>query len=126
MDSSIPIRKKQGSCPLRCPWAARGQRSGLPMGILPCKLGCPLLPYMETVGSSVGSPLLPNIKKWAAQWAAELAAHWNLAMQMRQPTTSIYGKSGQLSGQPTTSKDEKSGQLSGQWSGLPKGILPCK
>ena len=31
-----------------------GQRSGLPMGILPCKLGCPLLSYMETVGSSVG------------------------------------------------------------------------
>ena len=37
-------------------WQLSGQRSGLPMGILPCKLGCPLLPYMETVGSSVGCP----------------------------------------------------------------------
>ena len=27
-----PYEKKQGSCPLRCPWAARGQRSGLPVG----------------------------------------------------------------------------------------------
>ena len=41
------------------------------MGISPCKLGCPLLPYKETVGS----PLLPNMKKWAAQWAVEWAAH---------------------------------------------------
>ena len=40
-----------------------GQRFGLPMGILPCKLGCPLLPYMETVGSSVGSQLHANVKK---------------------------------------------------------------
>ena len=73
------------------------------MGILPCKKGCPLLPCMETVGSSVdssvGSPLLPNLKKLAAQWAAEWAAHGNFAMQIRLPTTSIYGNSGQLSGQ---------------------------
>ena len=88
------------------------------MGILPCKYGCPLLPYMETVGSSLGSPLLPNIKKWATQWTAEWAAHGNLAMQIRLPTTSIYGNSGQLSGQPTNSKYEK--------SGLPMGILPCR
>ena len=58
------------------------------------------------------------------------AAHGNFAMQMRLPTTSIYGKSGQLSGQlsrqPTASNYEKSGQLSGQRSGLPMGILPCK
>ena len=78
------------------------------MGILPCKLGCPLLPYMETVGSSVGSQLLPNMKKWAAQWAAEWAAHGNFAMQISLPTTSIYGYSWQLSrqlsGQPTTFK----------------------
>ena len=97
------------------------------MEILPCKLGCPLLPYLETVGSSVCSPLLPNIRKWAAQCSAEWAAHGNFAMQIRLPTTtSIYRNSGQLSGQPTTSKYEKSGQLSGQWSGLPMGILPCK
>ena len=30
---------------------------------------------METVGSSVGSPLLPNINNWAAQGAVEWAAH---------------------------------------------------
>ena len=30
------------------------------MGILPCKLGCPLISYKETVGRSVGSPLLPK------------------------------------------------------------------
>ena len=127
INSHFPYGKKQGSCQIRCPGAARGQqsglpnfalqirlpttsiygnsgqlsgqlsrqpttpkyeksgqlsgqRSGLPMGILPCKLGCPLLPYMETVGSSVGSLLLPNIKKWAAQWAVEWAAHGNFAM----------------------------------------------
>ena len=37
-------------------------------------LGRPLLPYVETVGSSVcssvGNQLLPNMKKWAAEWAA--------------------------------------------------------
>ena len=67
------------------------------------------------VGSGVGFP-----------WAA----YGNFAMQIRLPTTSIYGNSGQLSGQPnrqpTASKYEKSGQLSGQRSGLPMGILPCK
>ena len=66
-------------------WAAELAAHGLPMGSLPCKLGCPLLPYTETVGS----PLLPNMKKWAAQWAVEWAAHGNFAMQIRMPTTSI-------------------------------------
>ena len=51
---------------------------GCSMGILPCKLGCPLLPYKETVGSSVGSPLLPNMKKWAGQLAVEWAAQWEV------------------------------------------------
>ena len=78
------------------------------MGILPCKLGCPLLPYLETVGSSVGCP-----------WAA----HGNFAMQIKLPTTSIYGYSGhlsgQLSGQPTTVKSGNSGQFSGQPTKLP-------
>ena len=97
-----PIRKKQGSCP----WATRWQRSVLPIGIFPCKLVCPLLTYMETVGSSVGSPLLLNMKKWAADWAA----HGNFAMQIRLPTT-IYGDGG---------------QLSMQQNGLPTGIFPCK
>ena len=50
-----------------------------------CKLGRKLLPYMEIVGSSVGGPLLPNMKKWADQWAAEWAAHGNFAMQIRLP-----------------------------------------
>ena len=66
--------EKQRSCQLGCTWASRG----VSMGILPCKLGWPLLPYMETVGSSVsssvGSPVLPNMKKWATQWAVEKAA----------------------------------------------------
>ena len=83
------------------------------MGILPCKLGCPLILYMETLGSSVGSPLLPNVKKLAAQWAMELAAQGNFAMQIRMPTTFIYGYSGQFSGQlsrqPTTFKYGNSG-----------------
>ena len=95
-----------------------GQWSGLPMGILPCKLGCPLLPYKETVGSSVGSSLLPNMKKCAAQWAVEWAAHGNFAMQIRLPTTYIYGDTGQLSGQlsvqPSTFKYVNSGQFSWQ------------
>ena len=36
------------------------------MGILPCKLGCPLLPYTDIVGSSVGNsvgnPLLSSME----------------------------------------------------------------
>ena len=99
------------------------------MGILPCKSGYPLLPYMETVGSSVGSsvgsPLLPNMKKVGSGVGCPWAAHGNFAMQIGLPTTSIYENSGRLSGHPATSKHEKSGQLSGQWSGLPMGILPC-
>ena len=111
------------SLPMGCTWATEWAARGLPMGILPCKLGCPLLPYMETVGSSVSSPLLQNIKKVGSSVGSGVgcpwAAHGTFAMQIRLPTTSIYGNSGQLSGQPTTSKHEKSGQLSGQWSGLP-------
>ena len=76
----IPYGKKTGelptSLPMGCTWATEWAARGLPVGILPCKLGCLLLPYMEIVGSSVGSPLLPNMKKWAAQWAAEWATHW--------------------------------------------------
>ena len=92
----------------------------------------------SSVGSSVGSPLLPNMKKVGSSVGSGVgcpwAAHGNFAMQSRLPTTSIYGNSGQLSGQlsrqPTTSKYEKSGQLSGQWSGLPMccpwEFWPCK
>ena len=73
---------------------------------------------METVGSSVSSQLLQNMKKWAAQWAVESAAHGNFAMQIRLPTTSIYGYSGQLSGQlsgqPPTVMYGSSGQFSGK------------
>ena len=102
-----------------CTWATEWAARGLPMGILPCKLGCPLLPYMETVGCSVGSLLLPNLKKWAAQWTAEWAAHGNFAMQIRLPTTSMYGNSGQLSKQPTNSKYEKVGSSVGSGVGCP-------
>ena len=88
------------------------------MGILPCKLGCPLLPYVETVGSSVGSPLLPNMKKVGSSVGSGVgcpwAAHGNFAMQIRLPTGDSGQLSGQLSGQPTTFKDGNSGQFSGQ------------
>ena len=139
------------SLPMGCTWATEWAASGLPMGILPCKLGCPLLPYMETVGSSVGSsvgsPLLPNMKKVGSSVGSGVgcrwAAHGNFDMQIRLPTTSIYGNSGQ----PTTFKYENNGQFSGQptdlptikfkmdailwgveWAVhvLPMGILPCK
>ena len=62
-------------------WEAEWAANGLSMVILPCKQDCPLLPYMETVGSSVGnsvgSPLLQIMKKWAVEWAA----NGNFAMQ---------------------------------------------
>ena len=61
---------------------------------------------METLGSSVSSPLLPNIKKSVVEWAAR----WNLFMQIGLSTTSIYGSDGQLSGNPTTFKYGLSGQ----------------
>ena len=60
------------------------------------------------------------------QWAA----HWNFAMQIRLPTSSIYANTGQLSGQlsrqPTASKYEK--KTAAQWvvEWLPIGILPYK
>ena len=104
------------SLPMGCTWATEWAARGLPMRILPCKLGCPLLPYMKTVGSSVGSLLLlPNMKKVSSSVGSRvgcpLAAHGNFAIKIRLPTTSIYGNSG---------------QLSRQRSGLPMGILPCK
>ena len=71
---------------------------------------------METADSSVGSPLLLNMKKkWEAQWAVERAAHGNFAMQIRLPTNSIYGDSGQS----TTFKYGNSGQFRGQPTELP-------
>ena len=96
-------------------WAAEWAANWLPMGILPGKLVCPLLLYtcMKIVGRSVGSSLLPNIKKWAVQWAVEWAAHGNVAMQIRLPTTSIYGDSGQFSGQHTIFKYGKLGISAG-------------
>ena len=99
-------RELPTSLPMGCTWATEWAAHGLPMGSLPCKLGCPILPYMEIVDSSVGSTLLQNMKKWAAQWAVEWAAHGNFAMQIRLPTSSIY---------------VKNGQLSKQWSGQPVG-----
>ena len=118
------------SLPMGCTWATEW----LPMGILPCKLSCPLLPYMETVGSSVGnsvgSPLLPKYKNLGSSVGSGVgcpsAAHWNFAMKIRLPTTYIYGDSwqlsGQLSGQPTTLKNGNSGQFSSL--GCP--LLPYK
>ena len=107
--------------------AAHFAANGLSKGILPCKLGCQLLPCMETMGSSVGSPILANMKKVGNSVGSGVgcpcAAHEDFAMQFRLHTTSIYGNSRQLSGQSTTSNYEKSGQLSGHLSGLPLG---CK
>ena len=40
-------------------------------------------------------------------------------MQIRLPTTAIYGNRGQLSGQPTTSKYEKVGSSVGSGVGCP-------
>ena len=40
------------------------------------------------------------LKEWTAELAAEWAAHWNLAMQIRLPATSVYGNSGQRSWLP--------------------------
>ena len=122
------------SLPMGCTWATEWAACGLPMGILPCKLGCPLLPYMETVGSSVGSPLFPYMEVVGSSVGSGVgcpwAAHGILAMQIRLPTTTIYENSGQLSGQlsrqPTVSIYGSSWQLSGQRSGLPMEILPCK
>ena len=89
-------------------WALESTAHWLPMGILPCKLGCPLLQYMETVNSSVGSGLDCLLE---------------FVMQIRLSTTSIYGYNGQLSrqisGQPTTFKYGISVQLSGQPTELP-------
>ena len=47
------------------------------------------------------------------------AAHGNFAMQIRLPTTSKYGNSGQLSGQQITSKYEKVGSSVGNGVGCP-------
>ena len=61
-------------------FAAHGQLSGLPMEILPCKSGCPLLPYMETVdsavGSSEGSPLLPKYEKVGSSVGSGVGCQW--------------------------------------------------
>ena len=51
------------------------------------------------------------------------AAHGNFVMQIRLPTSSIYGNNGQLSGQlsrqPTASKYEKVGSSMGSGVGCP-------
>ena len=134
LENGIPYGKNRvlpTSLPVGCTWATEWAARGLPIGILPRKLDCLLLPYMETVGSSVGSsvgsPLLPNMKKVGSSVGNRVdcpcAAHGNFAMQIRLPTTAIYGYSGQLSGQlsgkPTTFKYGNSGQFSGQPTELP-------
>ena len=56
---------------------------------------------MERKTTSLHNPY--GKKQWSCPlrcpWATEWAAHGNFAMQIRLPTTSIYGNSGQLSGQ---------------------------
>ena len=95
----------------------------LPMEISQCKLGCPLLPYMETVGStvgsSVGSRLLPSMKIVSSGVGCPWAAHMNFAMQIMLPTTFIYANNWQLSGQPTTYKYEKVGSSVDSGVGCP-------
>ena len=102
-------------------WAAHGNFA--------MQMRLPLLIYNETVGSSVGSPLLPNMKKLAAQWAVEWAAHGLpigiLPCKLGCPLKHIYrqwaaqwatqwaahyfkyGNSGQFSGQPTDLRTTK-------------------
>ena len=100
------------------------QFKGLPMGIWPCKFGCPLLTYIETVGSSVGQPISPKYEKVDGSVGSGVgcprAARVYFAMQIRLPTTSIYGNSGQLSGQPTTSKYGKVDGSVGSGVGCPR------
>ena len=55
---------------------------------------------------------LPTSLPMGCTWATEFAAHGNFAMQIRLPTTSIYGNSGQLRRQPTASTNENVGILS--------------
>ena len=78
-----------------------------------------IIKSMETVGSQI----LPNMKKVGSGVGCPWAVHGNFAMQIRLPTTSIYGYSGQLSGQlgrqPTAFKYGNSGQFSGQPTELP-------
>ena len=97
-----------------CMWTTEWAAHLLPMGILPCKLGSPLRQYTETVGSSVGSPLLPNMKKLVAQWAVGWAAHGlpkkfcpllPYLEPVGSPLLPIWN----------------SGQLSWKWSRLPMG-----
>ena len=73
---------------------------------------------------------LPTSLPMSCIWATEWAANGNFAMQIRLPTTSIYGNNGQLSRQPNASKYEKVGSSAGSGVGcpnwLPMGILPGK
>ena len=126
-----PIRKKQGSCPLHCPWAARGQRSDCPWvahGYFAMQIRLPTTSIYgnsgqlsrhptaskyEKVGSSVGSGV-------RCPWCA----HGNVAMQIRLPTTSIYGY-----GSPLLPNMKKwAAQWAVEWAahGLPMGILSWK
>ena len=70
------------SLPMGCMWATEWASHGLPLRILPCKLGCPLLSYKVTIGSSVVSPLLPNTKKAGSgvgyPWAADFSFPYGL------------------------------------------------
>ena len=140
-NKSIPHTEKQGSCRLRCSWAARGQRSGLPMGILPCKLCCPLLPYMETVGSSVGSGVgcpwefchanyaahcFHIWKQWGSSVGSGVGYPWEFCHANYAAHCFHIRKQWVAQWAAHFFKIWRSGQLSGQWSGLPMGILPCK
>ena len=77
-EQGTPYRKKR-KLPTSLPMGYTAMKlaaRGLHMGILPCKLGYPLLPYMETVGSSVGSRLLPNMKKVGSGVGSGVGCPW--------------------------------------------------
>ena len=57
---TISHTEKQGSFPLRCPWDAGGQQSGLPVG-------CP----WEFCHENQAAHYFHIWKQWAAQWAAQ-------------------------------------------------------
>ena len=137
-----PIRKKKNpkELPMGCTWATGWAARRLSMGILPCKLGWPLLPYMEpvgsSVGSSIGSPLRPKYEKsgqlsgqgsWRHMGVLPCKLGCLLLRYMETVGSSVGSSVGKWAAEwaahgnfamqirlPTTSLYENSGQLSGQ------------
>ena len=101
------------------------QRNRLHLEILPCKWSCPLRPYMEKAGSSLGLPLIPISKKSTVDLAAHglhigiLQCKWGCRIR---PYMEIVGCS---VGSPVIPILKKTIV---EWAanGLYMGSLPCK